>query len=351
MSNQKINKDFNKKLAECVGLWLAEGDNKTKMEITFSNNCWELVNTFHKILIKLLSKYNPKIRIYVYNSTKEQIKIPLKNIQVNYYIDKRATKPYYIWRLASVDLVKEWKKIVEKSKNDTNSYAGILRGFFAGEGTVKEGSHGSRVLRISQGKRLIYIDKILGFFEIDYKFSLYHRNGYIIHRKENFDRLAKIGIADLHPTKKTKFDNMLSKYKQTHYKKGHIKKHIKKTLKRDGFYTSEQLANLFDRSQDRVSEVLTELKKERLIKNFRVRSKDYWTLESKKIILISAIKYKYLNILKKDPKRTKDIAEEAGVCFKAAFNRLKELKKLGLVKRNKDKTWETLNVNKKVVVI
>jgi len=198
---------------------------------------------------------------------------------------------------------------------------------------------------------LHYIDKILNFFNIGYKFTFYHRNGYIIQRKENFDRLAKIGIADLHPKKKTKFNYMLSKYKQTHYKKGHIKKHIKKTLKRDGFYTSEQLANLFDRSQDRVSEVLTELKKERLIRNFRVRSKDYWTLESKKIILISAIKYKYLNILKKDSKRTKDIAEEAGVCFKSASNRLKELKKLSLVKRNKDRTWEALKVNKKVIVI
>ena len=37
----KINK---KEIAECVGLWLAEGDNKTTAEVTFTNNCFELIN-------------------------------------------------------------------------------------------------------------------------------------------------------------------------------------------------------------------------------------------------------------------------------------------------------------------
>lgn len=38
MLNQKINNNFNKQTAECVGLWLAEGDNKCSNEITFTNN-------------------------------------------------------------------------------------------------------------------------------------------------------------------------------------------------------------------------------------------------------------------------------------------------------------------------
>ncbi len=33
-------------LAECVGLWLAEGDNKSRGEITFTNNCYELIKHF-----------------------------------------------------------------------------------------------------------------------------------------------------------------------------------------------------------------------------------------------------------------------------------------------------------------
>jgi len=352
MNNQKITKkSFNKKVAECVGLWLAEGDNKCNNEITFTNNCWDLIDFFHNTFIKLIDSENKKIRIYVYSPLKKQIKIPLKNVQVNYYVDKRATKPYYIWRLASVDLMKEWKKIVEKSKKSKESYAGILRGFFAGEGNIKEASHGSRVLRIHQSKKLPYIKKILSFFNIEYKFSFYHRGGYIIQRKENFDKLAKIGIADLHPDKKQKFENMLKNYKQKHYRKRFLKRGIQKTFKNKEFYTAKQLSLLFDRSQGRISETLTELKKEGIIRNFRVKSKDYWILSNKNYILISGIKYKYLNILKNDSKRMKDIAEEVGVCSKATFNRLKELEKLGLVKRNKNKTWRRMHPNKKVIVI
>ena len=38
---------MNKQISECVGLWLAEGDNKTISEITFTNNCIELILFFH----------------------------------------------------------------------------------------------------------------------------------------------------------------------------------------------------------------------------------------------------------------------------------------------------------------
>ena len=29
------------KLAECIGLWLAEGDSKTNSELTITNNCYD----------------------------------------------------------------------------------------------------------------------------------------------------------------------------------------------------------------------------------------------------------------------------------------------------------------------
>ena len=38
-----------KEIAECVGLWLAEGDKKTSAEVTFTNNCMELIIFFHPI--------------------------------------------------------------------------------------------------------------------------------------------------------------------------------------------------------------------------------------------------------------------------------------------------------------
>jgi len=40
--------EITKELVECVGLWLAEGDNKTNQEITFTNNCLELILFFQE---------------------------------------------------------------------------------------------------------------------------------------------------------------------------------------------------------------------------------------------------------------------------------------------------------------
>ena len=45
------------------------------------------------------------------------------------------------------------------------------------------------------------------------------------------------------------------------------------------------------------------------------------------------------------------IANYFNVDFKSSFRRLKELEKLGLVKRREDKVWKKKNTGKKVVVI
>lgn len=349
MNNQKIiNNYFNKKIAECVGLWLAEGDSKSRNEITFTNNCWELVELFHENVSKLFTKYNPKINIYVYNPVKEKIKVPLEKVQVRHYIDKRATKPYYIWRLASVDLVKQWKKIIEESKNKKDLYRDILRGFFAGEGNIKTGSHKNRTIRISQGKPSKFIELILTQLQISYKYSLKERS-YVITSKMNWDKCAESKIADLHPIKKLKFWEIYNSYKEEHYKHNYLRDNIPKELREP--CTTLQLALKYKRSPARLYDILDYLKKSGKINNFRIKSKDYWILNSENKILISKIKHKYLNILKNAPKRTTDISKEIGVCPKSAFRRLKELEKLGLVKRKKDKLWEIRNMNKKVIVI
>src|SRR3989344_4011136 len=199
---------MNEYIAECVGLWLAEGDQKTKSEITFTNNNLDLINHFHKSITNLFRGYKKNPRVYIYTSNNEKINLFLDCIVKN-YIDKRARRPYFIWRLASVELLKKWREIVEKSKNNEEMYGGILRGFFAGEGNVKETSHNSRSISMSQNKKIKLIDNILQFYDIDYTFSINHRGGYIIHGRENLEKLSKIGIADLHNIKKEKFENML----------------------------------------------------------------------------------------------------------------------------------------------
>ena len=63
-----MNKEFyNKEVVECVGLWLAEGDKKTHGEITFTNNCFDLIQYFHKTILKLFKNHYFNVRIYPKN--------------------------------------------------------------------------------------------------------------------------------------------------------------------------------------------------------------------------------------------------------------------------------------------
>lgn len=347
MYNQKINNNFNKQIAECVGLWLAEGDSKCNNEITFTNNEFSLIKFFHENIKKIFSNYQFKIRIYVYSSDGKNINVLIKVDKVNIYTDKRATKPYYIWRLASVSLNRKWKNLVEEYKNNPKYYSDILRGFFAGEGNIKSSSHNSRVIRISQ-KKCLLLEKLLEYFNIEFKYRKENRSYNITH-KPNWDRLAKIHIADLHPIKKEKFWRVYYEFKEEHYKSNYLKNSIFKLLIKP--YLPLELAIKFNRSKARIQEILIDLKKERKINNFRVGSVSYWIRNDQNIVIISKLKKKYLNFIVKSNKTTKEIANYFKVNDKSSFGRLKELQKLGLVRRNKDKMWQIIKLNKEVVAI
>ena len=102
--------DKEKRLAECVGLWLAEGGNKLKREITFTNTCLELVDLFKRTINELFKDYKYNQRIYVYSKTGEKINLPYSNCILKYYVHKRATKPFFIYRVASINLKGKWQE-------------------------------------------------------------------------------------------------------------------------------------------------------------------------------------------------------------------------------------------------
>jgi|TARA_B100001964_G_C14226520_1_gene597915 hypothetical protein len=301
---------------------------------------------FHKVLTSLFDIKNKKIRIYVYNSSEEKIKIPLKEVRVNNYIDKRATRPYYIWRLASRELNKKWKKHVERIINNKELYVEVLRGFFAGEGNIKTGSHSNRTIRISQGKPSTLIETILDRLNVNYRFSIGERN-YVITGKSNWEIFAKLKITDLHPEKKLRFWEAFNEFKEEHYEKNYLRDNIFNLLASP--QTTKELALRFNRSQARIYDVLELLKKSSKIDNFRVRSKDYWIRMDQKVIIISKIKYKYLEFLDNVEKTTKEVSEIFNVDWKSSFARLRELEKLGMVIRTKNKSWRRLSMDKKVI--
>lgn len=124
------------KVAQCVGLWLAEGDSKTKLEITLTNNCPKIIVFFHNVIDSLVISRNLP-RVYVYSPSEDQKpRLPI-DVEHKYYVDRRASQPYFIYRISDVQRVKEWKKTIKKFKRKTELYSFILQGFFAGEGNVK----------------------------------------------------------------------------------------------------------------------------------------------------------------------------------------------------------------------
>ncbi|MBD3354818.1 hypothetical protein GF361_02440 [Candidatus Woesearchaeota archaeon] len=192
------------------------------------------------------------------------------------------------------------------------------------------------------------IETILDYFKISHKYYPGERS-YVITHKENWDKCAKIKIANLHPLRKIKFWKVYNSFKEEHYRHNYLKSVILNQLIKPN--TSYKLSLKFNRSQARIYDVLMLLKKEKKINKFRVRSKDYWIRKDQNIIIISKLKQNYINFLKHANKTTKEISRHFNVNWKSSFRRLKELEKLELIQRNKDKTWRKLNVNKKVVAL
>jgi hypothetical protein len=260
------------KLAECVGLWLAEGDNKSDYEITITNNCKDIIYYFHSFMNSTFQKIRP--RIYIYKTDKDNFeKFELDNVRYRYYKDNRANKTYYIYRIADTKLVKIWHKLVEKVKTRKYLYSHILRGFFAGEGNLKEGSHKNRTVRISQGKPNNFLEIMLKELNVDFRFSERERS-YVITSRKNWSILAQKRIADLHPVKRSKFWRIFNEFKEWHYSHNFIRNNILEHL--DEPKTSRQLACEFSRGQNRLQKVLTKLKRENKVVNYRIRSIDYW---------------------------------------------------------------------------
>ncbi len=338
--------DKEKRVAECVGLWLAEGWNKSKSEITFTNTCLELIDLFKDTINEIFRGHDYNQRIYIYSKTGKKISLPYPNCVIKYYVHKRATKPFLIFRIASVELIKEWRKKVTETLNKTKLFPYVLRGFFAGEGNIKEGSHNSRVLRIAQIKQKKFIDRILEGLEIEFSFKIKNRS-YEIHGKPMWDIFARLGLADLHPDKKKKFWEVYSHFKEEHYKINFLIKKILPLLKNP--YSTKQLSEIFKRTPARIQEILTTLKKQNKINNFRVKNIDYWT-NNLNLVIISKLKNKYLLFLG-GLKQTSEFAKEFKVCWKSSFNRLKELEKLNLIRRQKDGRWIKLATKKKILVI
>lgn len=325
---------MDKELAECLGLWFAEGDSVTKGEINFCNSELYLVEYFDTILRRFIGDCQVNFRVYCYSKKGGNFKVPFKDAQLNFYSDKLARRPYYIWRVASVKLTTIWRYLFEEVILDEKYYADFLRGFFAGEGSVKLGSHTSRKLTIAQKSRLSFLEYMFDYLGLTYRFWPNQRC-YEFTGKKNWNIFYQYGLANLHPLKKQKFEDYYGSYKQEHYSKGVLKKAILKELLSPK--TRNELASLFNRSPARIYDVLEELKLESKAVVCHWNNTSYWVVWHFDKIIISRNAGNILLVLKK-PLRMHEIAKDLQISYNSARKYLYKLQKLNLVIK-RDVLW------------
>ena len=333
-------------MAQTVGLWLAEGDHKTLREVTFTNNDPKLISFFHRVLWRHFKPRN-RARIYVYRPSKDAtFQRPVPGAVYRTYVDRRANTPYYIYRVSGVELVRIWRRTARAICAEPRNYQGILQGFFAGEGNVKDAlNRHSRVLRIAQGKRLALLERILDSFGVRFRYRLSERS-YVISGRENLEKLWRIGLSELHSKKQARFAAMMSSYQQYHYARQFLGPRILEILSSP--LTTAEIANRVSRGKSRVNQLLTALRLSGEVEMFKVRSSYYWIRSDQQCVIISDQKSKILKSLS-SPLRTSEIAKRVGRTEKSVSKRLAELSRLGLVERA-NSNWRVMAVSKRVIV-
>lgn len=334
-----------KQIAECVGLWLAEGDNKTANEVTFTNNCLELVLFFHQNISRIyLGKNQPKL--YIYSSTDRILITELNGLRIKNYVDLRGNKNYYIYRLADTEFVKEWKKLVEEAKQNQELWPEILRGIFAGEGNVKHDleNNNSRNIRIAAGKRNEFIENLLLFFQVPIRYDSGKRQYWISGRSLN--NLGALNIASLHPEKAAKFRKMINSVKENHFSPYELESILLSKLA--VFKKTCDLAKEVNRSEVRVLESLRQLKSNGKIDCLKVNGEWAWIRKELKEKYVEEEKCKILGNLKKYNSVTQ-LSKGIGIYRKAITKRLKEYQRDDLVVRINRNHWKMTEKGKIIV--
>lgn len=243
-------------------------------------------------------------------------------------------------------MTKVWRRTARASCSQPRNYQGILQGFFAGEGNVKDiAAHHSRVLRIAQGKRLPLLERILRHFCVTFRYDPSGRS-YEVSGRENLEKLWRLGISRLHSKKQARFAAMMSSYRQYHYRRKFLRPVVLNILSSP--LTATEIANGVTRSKSRVNQLLTALRRNGEVEMFKVRSSYYWIRSDQQCLIISEQKSKILKSLS-SPRRTFEIAQLVGRTEKTVSRRLAELSRLGLVERV-NSNWRALEVSKRVIV-
>ena len=325
-SRNRIVPNLTYRTAQAVGLWLAEGDKRALYLVTFTNNQPCLIAFFHRVASRVLQPSSlPRVAVYL-PSTDTPYAQPVRPAHYRTYVDNRANRPYYIYRIYGAVLAKKWRLIVRKICKNESNYRPIFQGFFAGEGNVKEGSHGSRAVRIAQGKPNQFVEKMLNHFGITYDYGG-HRE-YTVCGRANLEKFLDLELTILHPSKYKRFMNMMATFRQRHYRKHALELLVFARLRVP--MTTKELASGLGRSTSRLNQVLRKMKARGIVRMYHVNSLYYWVRADTRTTVISKQKMRILQLLEIG-QRVRQLAASLGRTDKAVRHRLHELEHLGLV--------------------
>ena len=204
----------------------------------------------------LISSF-PTVHVYTYTCPPidSAFARPVQGASYRTYLDERANRPYYIYRVSGVELVRRWRRAAQAACASSSNYQGILQGFFAGEGNIHESkSYHSRVLRIAQGERFPLLERILRYFRVKLRYVASGMS-YEISGRDNLEKLWNLGISKLHSDKHARFAVMIASYKQHHYERLSLFPKILESL--ESPMTARELASLMSRSKSRMNQALT----------------------------------------------------------------------------------------------
>ena len=306
-----------------------------------------MIRLFHSAFLDALTIANEP-RIYAYLPPGQTyFRKPISGLKYRTYTHNLANRPFFIYRISGVKLVKDWKQLVKRVTRDKRNYPHILQGFFAGEGNVKYiQSAKSRTIRIFQKRPILLIEKILDYSGVTFKYSA-DEGAYNITGRENLERLWSMQLTVLYPSKNKKFEQMLKTYQQYHYKRGILSQLIRRNLSSPT--TSKDLSIKFQRSQSRISHALIQLERKKRAQKFKVRSTYYWFRTGDDTVFISLQKDRILKLLGR-PRRVFEVATALQKTWKSVSRRLNELEQLGLARKTKF-GWSKVRSGRRVIAI
>ncbi|MFT4250706.1 MAG: hypothetical protein ACMXYD_05070 [Candidatus Woesearchaeota archaeon] len=250
-------------------------------------------------------------------------------------------------RLTSVDCRIAWQYFVDTVKKYQRLHPAILRGIFAGEGSIQFDGLGRRIIRLAQ-LRSSLIEWLFSSCGFQFNYSSNNRT-YEISRRNQWDLANSLNLCSLHPQKHEQFVLAYKTFQQYHYPKGYLKSCVEQELIFP--CTTRFLAKKYSRSPARIYDILYELQAEDKIQKYGVGSTVYWILSSQEVVILSGKNNAVLQLVEAGFQEVPEMVRYLNVGHKTIRKHLRKLTRFGIVRQDENNKWKRLPTKKRIIVL